>query len=87
MSVLVTAEARVAPRLLLCRLADGVYRLNDELDLEKRCPRCREYWPADSEFFYRNGSEGDGLYRWCKACFREWFGARRLAMAQRQGRR
>lgn len=35
---------------------------------ERRCVRCGEYWPADTEFFYRRG---DGLHSWCKACCTE----------------
>ena len=39
---------------------------------EKLCPRCKEYWPADSEFFYTTHRNKDGLDNWCKACYREW---------------
>lgn len=39
---------------------------------EKYCPRCKEWWPADSEFFTSDRSSKDGLYHWCKACFTEW---------------
>lgn len=74
---IVKAEARCPPGLMLYRLADGIYRLNDELELEKRCPRCVAYLPAYSEFFYRNRTRHDGLYRWCKACFLDWCSARK----------
>lgn len=53
------------------RLRKQVYRLSDEGDLEKRCSRCKEYWPADSEFFYSNSGKGDGLNEHCKACYIE----------------
>lgn len=32
---------------------------------EKRCNKCLEWWPADTEFFYKNKA---GLHQWCKAC-------------------
>jgi hypothetical protein len=35
---------------------------------EKQCARCKEWWPADTEFFYR---KGDGLHSYCRACFLE----------------
>lgn len=53
------------------RLRRGIYTYVDT-DLYKRCPRCVEYWPADSEFFYTAPSEMDGLMTWCKACYNEW---------------
>lgn len=40
-----------------------------ELGIEKLCPRCKEYWPADTEFFHlSSGKYGDGLYTYCRAC-------------------
>lgn len=45
--------------------------------LEKRCGRCKQFLPADSEFFYQHKREPDGLYDWCKACYVEWFNARK----------
>lgn len=57
--------------LMALRLRKQVYRLSDEGDLEKRCSRCKEYWPADSEFFYSNSGKGDGLSEHCKACYIE----------------
>lgn len=38
---------------------------------EKLCTKCNEYWPADSEFFYRRASREDGLSDTCKACYAE----------------
>nr|BDD45959.1 hypothetical protein 5 [bacterium] len=32
------------------------------------CSRCREYWPATTEFFYKRGK---GLHNYCKACCAE----------------
>lgn len=41
-----------------------------ELGEEMQCSRCSEYWPADEEFWYREGARG--FHAWCKACYREW---------------
>lgn len=49
------------------RLKDGRYRQSDG-QLEKRCCACKEYWPADTEFFYRHRGGADGLRDYCKAC-------------------
>ena len=38
---------------------------------EKICVNCNEGWPADSEFFYRESRQPDGLMRTCKACYSE----------------
>lgn len=48
-----------------------IWRLAD-LGLEKRCSRCQEYWPADTEFWFSEPQSAGGLSSWCKACFREW---------------
>lgn len=37
------------------------------------CPDCKEYWPADSEFFHYSGKRG-GRHKfqsYCKACYEE----------------
>lgn len=36
-------------------------------DLYKLCPRCKDYWPLDREFFIFHG----GYSSWCKACHAE----------------
>lgn len=38
---------------------------------EKRCNKCDEHWPADTEFFYRQAGRPDGLGSICKACYAE----------------
>lgn len=53
------------------RLKRQVYRFSEDGDLEKRCNKCNEYWPADTEFFYSNEGKGDGLSGYCKACYIE----------------
>lgn len=57
--------------LMAKRLVSGKYRLT-ELGLEMFCARCQTYWPADTEFFHASPGRHDGLYHWCKACYREW---------------
>ena len=39
-----------------------------ELGLELRCARCREYWPADPEFFHK---KGEGFHSYCRVCVTE----------------
>lgn len=36
--------------------------------VEKTCTRCLEQWPADTEFFYREPRNTDGLTGECIAC-------------------
>lgn len=40
-------------------------KIETDLGEEIECTRCREYWPADSEFFHKGHG---GLHTWCKAC-------------------
>jgi hypothetical protein len=56
--------------LLKIRLNSGK-AIFSTVGLEKRCSRCCDYWPADSEFFYTVPSKADGLNDWCKACCNE----------------
>jgi len=51
-------------------------RFGEEGEMERYCPKCQEWWPADREFFYTTGSKGE-LHSWCKACYGEWRNARR----------
>jgi hypothetical protein len=61
----------VSDELMQKRLKSGKYRLVDH-EIEKRCARCQEYWPADCEFFHSGNGDLDGLHGWCKACLYEW---------------
>jgi hypothetical protein len=36
---------------------------------EKLCAKCRDWWPADLEFFYSDPSGAGGLFLYCKACY------------------
>lgn len=66
------------PKDFLQRRAQALKKGNEhlyqqtELGIEKLCPRCKEYWPADTEFFHlSSGNYGDGLYTYCRACSME----------------
>ena len=39
-----------------------------ELGLTKQCAKCKEWWPADTEFFDKASSRKDGLHPYCHAC-------------------
>ncbi len=39
-----------------------------ELGTERRCNACREWWPLDGEFFYRQPNGFRGFQGICKAC-------------------
>jgi hypothetical protein len=58
----------------LARRTDSrsAYQLNGDGDIEKRCGKCKEWWPADTEFFYPKASTSGGLHDWCKACYIHW---------------
>lgn len=66
-----TVVAPMPESLLKKRLKSGVCRMDEFGNLEKRCARCKEYWPADTEFFYATRSTQDGLHNWCRACYVE----------------
>lgn len=57
----------------------------------KRCPKCREDFPATTEFFWGDRGAADGLYYCCKGCWSELPSARRRlalrAMAKERMRR
>jgi RNase P subunit RPR2 len=43
-------------------------RFNEDYDaFERECSRCREWWPADKEFFFSGGH--GALMTICKACY------------------
>lgn len=59
--------AHPTAQLLARRLANGKYRYDEHGQLERRCSCCKEYWPADTQFFTVH-KDGDGLHSTCKAC-------------------
>ena len=60
----------VAPQAVEAAIAKGTLRLTDAGG-ECWCPGCREWWPADSEFWHRAGSKQLGLQTYCRACMSE----------------
>ena len=54
-------------------------RTGDDGEAEKRCSGCKEWWPADLEFFYPSKGNPAGLSNWCHACYSEWRNAKRRA--------
>lgn len=47
------------------QLQGHIYRRDADGMMEKRCSRCREYLPADTEFFT---PASNGLHSHCKFC-------------------
>lgn len=41
------------------------------IEREKRCSKCKEWWPADREFFHSCKRQPDGLSLICIACYHE----------------
>jgi hypothetical protein len=69
---LVRAEEFLDPETMVRMLANGTLDYDETEDqLIKRCSTCRDYWPADSEFFYTAGNTPDRLHSMCKACYLE----------------
>lgn len=54
------ATAAIPPRSTTFRQVAGA--------LEKRCSRCHEWWPADTDFFTRHEVRPGGLTNQCRAC-------------------
>lgn len=77
---LVRAEELVTPEMMIVRFINGTYDVDEESgELLKRCSACREYWSADSEFFFPGRNYDDGLHCMCKACYLERLYAKRRA--------
>ena len=51
-------------------LKSGRYKIT-KLGVEQKCSTCNEYWPLDSDFFFRASYSPTGLQRMCKACIIE----------------
>lgn len=48
------------------------------LGIERRCPRCRQFWPEDAEFFSPATKRGRPTwFPWCRACKAEYDAERR----------
>ena len=44
-----------------------------ELGIDKLCLACRQFWPANSEFFAPRNSRRNPLSQLCRACIAELF--------------
>jgi len=38
----------------------------------KKCSKCKQFYPAESKFFYRHSSRKDGFDSWCKECKKDY---------------
>lgn len=63
------------------RLKSGKARFS-EVGREILCSPCKEYWPADTEFFHSVPSQKDGLNGWCKACYAEWQNSKKAKLKE-----
>lgn len=61
-------KPEISERVINLRLARGVMRLDEHNSFEKKCCRCDEFWPLDSEFWHSSSRSSDGLSSHCKAC-------------------
>lgn len=52
------------------------YRFDEDGEPEKQCTKCKDWWPATLEFFYRDPKVG--FNAWCKPCWTEHRRERRL---------
>ena len=48
------------PSVPLAWIQRGNYRIDEHGYLEKRCRHCLDYFPADTEFFYRGRNSDRG---------------------------
>lgn len=70
---------------------DATRTIETEIGTEKYCVACREYWPADTEFFALQPNRKDRLSSRCLACIRtRYWGSRTsirnsLALVDMQG--
>jgi hypothetical protein len=60
--------ATPSKKFLYQKLNGGLYIFEDVDQLNKKCKKCNEFWPATSEFFRRHKTSPDGLFTQCKAC-------------------
>lgn len=55
----------IRPRILRRGLRARRFRYDSDGQLEKRCTKCGDFWPHDTEFFYVHEW---ALSSWCRAC-------------------
>lgn len=49
----------------------GDAEIEEHDDDETQCFRCKEWWPATTEYFQKCSTAPDGMDRYCKACRQE----------------
>lgn len=55
----------------------GIVAGEEELGIQKRCPRCGEWLPFDGEFWYYQTAHGRRVVMaYCRACWQERGNAR-----------
>lgn len=40
-------------------------------ELHKYCSKCKDWWPATPEFYYKSAKMQGGLHNWCRACIHD----------------
>ena len=45
---------------------------DEDGEVQRRCPRCGEYWPATTEFFGHRRGSGLPLTSYCRPCVTEF---------------
>lgn len=46
------------------------YKVINEAEY-KRCSDCKDWFPMNKEFYYKNKTSPDGFHTWCKSCTKE----------------
>lgn len=76
--------SKIAPETLHAGLKNGLYRVVED-EVQKKCSKCNEYWPADKEFYYsaKDARHKDGLNDNCKACYTNYWPTGRLRVKKK----
>jgi len=70
-------------KILKIRLNSGKAIISS-LGRELKCSKCKEYWPADTQFYHSKPGVKSGLQDWCKACYGTWDRERRELRKQKR---
>ena len=60
----------IDPEIIARYIRRGKYKHTD-LGLERECSKCKEFWPADTEFWQAQKGQLDGFTSQCKACLND----------------
>lgn len=72
MIITVPRDPEWTERFTNLRLKKGTVRFT-ELGREIPCSKCKDWFPASTEFFHASNSTPTGLHSWCRACYNERF--------------